>query len=105
MPVSTGSRYYGLAVYEVIDADKTSHPTLAMRSPAGMDPGRKQYTHLVTGVEDIEYLAWRFYGDSRQWWRIAEANELRFPLDVHPGMSLIIPGVNDFGKITRNRKF
>lgn len=105
MPVSTGSRYYGLSVYEVTIADKELQPTMAMRPHTGLAPGKKQYKHLVTGVEDIEYLAWRFYGDSRQWWRIAEANDLRFPLDIYPGMSLIIPGVGDVGKISRNRKF
>lgn len=105
MSVSTGSRYYSLPIYEVKDANNASHPTLAMRAYTGIDPGKMQYKHLITGVENIEYLAWKFYGDSREWWRIAEANELRFPLDIHPGMTLIIPGINDVGKISRNRKF
>jgi nucleoid-associated protein YgaU len=62
-------------------------------------------TGSVTGVETIEYLAWRYYGDSKLWWRIAEANDLQFALDIVPGTTLNIPGIRDLGTVVRTRSF
>ena len=105
MSVIITSRYYRSPVYDATDAQQVSHPTIAMRPPTPPDPGTTLYSHLVTGVETIEYLAWRYYGDSKLWWRIAEANGLQFPLDFTPGMSLNIPTINDIGTVVRNRRF
>jgi nucleoid-associated protein YgaU len=76
-----------------------------MRPPTPPGPDTTLYSHLVTGVETIEYLAWRYYGDSKLWWRIAEANGLQFPLDLTAGTSLNIPAINDIGTVVRNRRF
>lgn len=105
MPVSVSSRYHGLPVHEITDSKNESHPAVAIRPSSQVSSIGAQYRHLVTGTEDIEYLAWKFYGSSKEWWRIAEANELRFPLDLSPGMSIIIPSVNDVGLVVRDRRF
>jgi hypothetical protein len=105
MPIVSSSRYAGVKVYEVVDNTGERHPTLELRPPTPPAQRDLGYRHLVTGVEDMEYLAWRFYGDSRQWWRIAEANALRFPLDLVPGMSLAIPNATDIGRVVRDRRF
>jgi len=105
MPVIITSRYYQSLVYDATDAQQVSHPTIALRPPTPPSPGTLLYSHLITGIETIEYLAWRYYGDSKLWWRIAEANGLRFPLELTPGTSLNIPAVNDIGTVVRNRRF
>jgi hypothetical protein len=105
MPVSNTSRYFGLAVYEAEDSDQISHPTVAIRPTTPLVEGATFYRHPITGVEDIEYLAWRYYGSSDSWWRIAEANELVFPLDLKPGMTLNIPAPGDIGRVVRTRRF
>ena len=105
MPISNSSRYFGLAVYEAKDARQVSHPTVAIRPSISPPQGTTFYRHPITGVEDIEYLAWRYYGGSDAWWRIAEANELRFPLDWAPGMTLNIPAPGDVGRSVRTRRF
>jgi nucleoid-associated protein YgaU len=99
------SRYSSQPVYDALDPRGTSHPTIAIRQPTPLAPGTTMYQHLVTGVETIEYLAWRYYGDSKYWWRIADANNLSFPLDIPTGTTLSIPGANDSGTITRTRSF
>ncbi|MBB6253153.1 hypothetical protein [Nitrospirillum iridis] len=105
MPVAITSRYYKSAVYPVADAAGIAHPTVSIRPPTSPMPGTTIYRHLVSGLETIEYLAWRYYSDSAQWWRIAEANDLRYPLDLAPGSLINIPGANDLGTVVRNRSF
>ena len=105
MPVSITSRYYKLPVYAAAAANRISHPTVAIRPPTPPDPDTTLYRHIVTGVETMEYLAWRYYGDSRLWWRIAEANTTRFPLDLPAATALDIPAANDLGTVVRDRRF
>jgi nucleoid-associated protein YgaU len=105
MPVSIISRYYGAAIYSADDPEGNPHPTVAIRPPAPPGPNVTIYNHLVTGIETIEYLAWRYYGDSTLWWRIAEANGLQYPMDLQPGSLVGIPGANDIGTVVRNRSF
>jgi hypothetical protein len=105
MPTIITSRYHGSSVYDATDAKQVSHATVAIRPPTPPAPGTTMYSHLVSGVETLEYLAWRYYGSSQLWWRIAEANGLQFPLDLTPGMSISIPAVSDLGTVVRNRSF
>jgi hypothetical protein len=106
MPVRIQSRYRPLGVYDAPDATGTTHPTVPIRrhEPGAERPGR--YQHRVTGLEDIEYLAWRFHGSGEGWWRLADANGVRFPLDLLPGDVLAIPPREEAGRIVdRGRRF
>jgi hypothetical protein len=82
-----------------------SHATIAIRPPTPPAAGVTIYRHLVSGVETIEYLAWRYYGDSSLWWRIAEANSVQYPFDLSPGSYINISGANDLGTVVRTRSF
>ena len=44
-------------------------------------------------IEDtLEGLATQIYGDPSLWWRITDLNpQIRFPLDLQPGMVIRIP--------------
>ncbi|HEX5368530.1 MAG TPA: hypothetical protein VFY10_03865 [Dehalococcoidia bacterium] len=97
MAVSISSRYRNLGIQDFADADGQTHPSVAIRrhSPVAPNTANSRYTHQVTGVEGIEYLAFRFYGNSESWWRIADANPLRFPLDVKSGDAVAIPSSDD----------
>ncbi len=89
MAVSIGSRYRQLSAYSAAAADGTVRPTLPIRRTPVQ--GATTYRHLVSGVEDIEYLAWRYLGDSLAWWALADANPVSFPLDIAPGEILDVP--------------
>lgn len=104
MAVPISSRYRGEPVYPAPDAAGVARPTVAIRrhSPP---PGPPDYRHVVTGAEDMEYLSWRFYGDSETWWRIADANPVVFPLDLRPGEHLAVPTTDQAGRIDRVRRF
>jgi hypothetical protein len=106
MSVPITSRYRPLGIVEAPDARGSLHPTVPIRRSEPPLPTRPNYHHLVTGAEDVEYLAWRFFGASDSWWRIADANPVRFPLDLRPGDALEIPSNEDFGRIvSRERRF
>jgi hypothetical protein len=107
MPVSSSSRYAGLPVYDAINAHGQVRPTIAMRPPQPLDPDTSLYKHTLIGSETLEYLAWRYYGSSMAWWRIAEANQsgLVFPLDLQPGEIVAIASSNDVGRVRRTRSF
>lgn len=105
MAVPITSRYRGLDVYVAVDATGTPHPTVAIRRYAPPPPEAVSYQHRVTGLEGIEDLAWRFFSNSETWWRVADANPLMFPLDLHPGDVVAVPTTGQPGRISRERVF
>lgn len=105
MSVSISSRYQQATVYPAVDATGTTRATVAIRRYAPPTADVINYEHRVTGVEDIEYLSWRYFGDSEVWWRIADANPVAFPLDLRPGAALSVPASQDIGVVSRDRVF
>src|SRR5262245_27268134 len=75
MPIPLSSRYYGPPVYDAADDTGLTHPTVAIRL-SGPTSAASVYQHILTAGETVEYLAWRYYGSSAAWWRIADANAL-----------------------------
>ena len=103
MGVSIRSRYWSLPPLEV-PGPEGPVPALPIR-PQPAPPSAATVTHMVTGVESLEYLAWRFYGRSAAWWHIADANDLSFPLDYRPGMTVNVPQGTGVGRVLRTRRF
>lgn len=61
--------------------------------------GPTDLLHLVRADDNLSNLAYKYYGDSKYWWVIADANNIHEPLDiasVYQGKNLLIP---DFDKI------
>ncbi len=104
MSVRVRSRYWSLKPLEAPApgdaAEKVA--TLPIR-PQPRQPTGRPVNHLITGVEDLEYLAWRYYGHSDAWWHIADANGLSFPLDYRPGASVTVPQGTSVGRVLRTR--
>ena len=86
MPVSIYSRYVGLATVEHL-----GRVSLAQRPLPSGETYPDGILHTVTGGETLDELAQRYYGRAELWWRIADANPGRFPLDWKPGEALVIP--------------
>jgi hypothetical protein len=104
MPVSSDSRYFGLTVFDALDSEGKSHPSIAMR----LEPTEQSsviYQHTVAALETLEYLAWRCYHSSEDWWRIADANPPIFPLDWRPGSVVNLPVSTEPGSLDRTRRF
>ena len=50
----------------------------------------QKYTVKIN--DTVESLASELFGDASLWWRIADVNpQIKFPLDLEPGMVIRIP--------------
>lgn len=88
MAVSIYSRYYGL---EKVEAD--GQVSLAQRPQPAAGSYPDGLSHTVIGNETLDQLAARYYGREDVWWRVADANPGRFPLDWEPGERLDVPPI------------
>jgi len=89
MAIFAGSRYEGLA-YTVTSSDEglTLKNFMHLRVPLEVP------TRLTVTVEDkqtLDFLAFRYAHRARNWWAIAEANELEWSLDIPSGTALDLP--------------
>jgi hypothetical protein len=105
MPVPITSRYRGTALFDAPDASGVSHPTVGIRRFSAAADGTTGYQHRVTGVEDLEYLSWRYLGNSESWWRLADTTAIRFPLDLRPGDVVAVPADRQPPQLGRGRSF
>ena len=103
MSVDVTSRYWALPSHEIPSADGPKFVLPGRPTPA--QPTGQIVNHRMTGVENIEYLAWRYYGRSAAWWMVMDANSLVFPLDFAPGDTVKLPPAGDVGRIARTRSF
>ncbi len=88
MPVSIYSRYYESDKVEV-----NGEVSLAQRLTGAPEDYPDSILHTVVGGETLDQLAATYYGREDVWWRIADANPGRFPLDWQPGDVLVIPPI------------
>ena len=88
MPVSVFSRYYRL---KSIDVD--GRIGVAQRLTGAPAEYPDSILHRLVGNETLDQLAKRYYGREDLWWRIADANPAKFPLDWQPGETVVIPPI------------
>ena len=105
MPVSRTSRYHNLPTYEATDEKGNSHANIGIRLDGAATPDPNIFQHILTGLETIEYLAWRYYDSSEMWWRIADAGPPVFPLDLPTGYPVSVPSRDAVGRVQRTRRF
>jgi nucleoid-associated protein YgaU len=86
MAVTLYSRYYGL---DTVTID--GQPSLAERPIPPIVDYPDSLLHVVKAGETLDLLAFVYYGREDLWWRIADANPTRFPLDWAPGDTVVIP--------------
>lgn len=60
--------------------------------PPEIPSSENDVTHIVSGNERLDYIAYQYYGSSALWWIIAERNNISLPLsEVKQGVELVIP--------------
>jgi hypothetical protein len=101
MSVGPRSRYYGQPVVQAPDRKGRIRPTIAIRTT--VPPPGPFFRHPISGLQTIEYLSWKGNGQSELWWRIADANDSRFPLDYETGEIVNISADTSAGRISRTR--
>lgn len=103
MPFSQRSRYLRHQPYTATDAKGAEHTTIPMRQAVDLTRG-DHFEHLLAVTESMESIASRYYSDSQLWWRVADANPLRFPLDTQPGDLVAVPSAIEVGRVVRTRR-
>jgi hypothetical protein len=92
-PYPRTSRYYGtqIAVHTQPDGAEVRYAKHRLLPP--LPSGDDTVTHTVTENERPDHLGHRYFGDSEQWWRIADANPDLDPreLTAEPGRKTAIP--------------
>jgi nucleoid-associated protein YgaU len=86
MAVTIYSRYYGLETV-TIDGERS----LAQRPIPPLVDYTDSLLHVMKAGETLDQLAFVYYGREDLWWRIADANPTKFPLDWAPGDTVVIP--------------
>lgn len=92
MALFEGSRYSYVGLYR-----REGIPTIRMRYLDRSYPPNSQYYTIVEG-DTIDYLAYRFYGDSQYWWLLVDVNpELGNYLfdDLPKGMLIVVPPLQE----------
>ena len=96
MPVFEGSRYQETSYTAITGRDLITRKWLHPRVP--LDPqaiDTDWILHTVTEGDDLDLLAYLYTDENADktkfWWIIADANNLLWPLDIEPGLELIIP--------------
>jgi nucleoid-associated protein YgaU len=87
-----GSRYENVpeAVYVARDGRELPYKLLR-RIPDASSLGE----HVVAQGDRLDLLAFRFYGDPEQFWRLCDVNRALDPADLvdEPGRRLVVPAV------------
>ncbi|HEY3141545.1 MAG TPA: LysM domain-containing protein [Acidimicrobiales bacterium] len=102
MPLAPNSRYRQLVTYEAPDSDGRVHTTVPIRHELTVGTGQPRI-HVVMAGDTLESLAHRYLGSADRWWVIADANPRVFPLELAPGAPVVIPTLENLGRIDRRR--
>ena len=82
----TPSDNNGAAIYQ-----QNSQFDLGFKPITGSYPNASVGTYTVAAGDTLDGIAANAYGDSQQWWRIAQANGLNSNADLRVGTSIVIP--------------
>lgn len=77
---SATSRYAQVPTAIYTDRDGVQHPYVTLRPFPAAAPTRE--LHALTGGERLDLLAFRFFGDAEQFWRLCDANTELRPEDL-----------------------
>jgi 5'-nucleotidase len=75
--------------------DTASPPIVPWQEPGAADvtPARRSKTHTVARGETLGGISQKYYGTTKKWSKIADANGNLDPRKLRIGMKLIIPDV------------
>ncbi len=93
MPIYPGSRYETSDVVIIAWPDEPQRPLpYNPRFISIDDIGKDFFTYVVIEGDTLDLLAQRFGGNYEDWWKVAQINNIKFPLEeMEKGLVLIIP--------------
>lgn len=91
MAISSTSRYASSTVV-TLDVGSSSRQVITAGEPQAVT--FNYISHVYTGAETIDGLAYAYFGDATKWWQIAAVNpEIMNWKDIAPGTILRIPSL------------
>jgi nucleoid-associated protein YgaU len=103
MPAAQGSPFAGLPLLEAVVTGGERRHVLGLRLRPVDAPGPTR--HVVQQGEGLDLIARTHLGDEGLWWRVLDANPLRYPLDLAPGEVLRLPAPGRVTRANRARSF
>lgn len=98
-PYPRSSRYHDveIGVHRLPDGTEVRYAKRRLLPPLEEDETQSQ-THTVRTGERPDLLGQRYFGDSNQWWQIADANPVIDPRDLtdEPGREIDVPLAGHF---------
>lgn len=82
------SSRYNWSVYYI---DPKNGDFYGTRQPLNLRKHASDFFHVVSDVDRIDLIAYKYYRDVKLWWVIAEFNNITNPLELHSGTVLRIP--------------
>ena len=76
-----------------VELEEVGGATAGQNPTSGALEARR--THQLVAGDLLPHLAWREYGDATAWRVIAEANDLDDPMDLTPGVELLLPAPDE----------
>lgn len=93
-PYSRSSRYSGveIGVHRAADGTEVRYAKRRLL-PKLSGPDEETVPHTVSAGERADQLGQRYFGDSGQWWQIADANPTLDPRELtdEPGEEIAVP--------------
>jgi len=83
------SRYAGVGIYTVIDAQGRAHRALKIRL---IPPTPAVFRHTVQEGERLDLIAFNYYEKADRFWRVCDANNAVQPDELlQPGRKIRVP--------------
>lgn len=104
--MNTGSRYENAkrAIFKFVNENNTKRGIVFQPRIFSVDDvGQNFSIHVTKQGEQLDLLAEKTGGEGKfiDWWKLAQINNIRFPLELGSGTKLIIPSKNIFSNIRK----
>lgn len=90
---------YGYLINYVTD-DASSEVSLQRRKNPYINKSNTDKLHLVIEGERLDTISYKYYGNSKYWWVLADSNDISDnminPFVLTSGSTLIIPSLDNF---------
>ena len=90
------SRYATVVATAITHTDGSTRLAFELRDPISKnDLGDRFFTYTTIDGDQLDWLAYRFGGDTRLWWVLADLNQdisgLDDPIRIPAGTQLVVP--------------
>lgn len=103
---NTGSRYEDAkrAIFKFVNENNLKRGIVFNPKIYSIDDlGRNFSIHTTKQGEQLDLIAENYGGEGKfvDWWKLAQVNNIKYPLEIGSGIRLVIPSKNIFSNIRK----